>query len=316
MAMSETTFNSYLAKILSARYGEEVRGSIHDSLQGMYEIVKGNGLDVTTAKQTIDTAAAAANSAASKANTAATNADKATTRANDAAAIIETLDLGDINTGEIATKRYVDAVQIASTNILRGTNEFRTSFDGNWFNNEWSVNVQSPITTVEVVKINDAPNPAIVKGVHFKRDVESKEYGNLIQYDVPIIAGQTYTISAYFRGNIWGTFAIGYESNSYMRRDPIHDNIDSWKKISYTFTLSSIQQGFTPKVLIASDNYVTSKSFDYYVCGIKLELGDRATDWTPSADYLQPAIFDGAGNVQLSTDNLQKLGAALKPYIN
>ena len=94
MAMSEQTFNSYLAKILSARYGEEVRGSIHDSLQGMYEIVKGNVLDVTTAKQTIDTAAAAANSAASKANTAATNADAATAKANASATKADTAAAG------------------------------------------------------------------------------------------------------------------------------------------------------------------------------------------------------------------------------
>lgn len=94
MAMSESTFNSYLAKILSARYGEEVRGSIHDSLQGMYEIVKGNVLDVTTAKQTIDTAAAAANSAASKANTAASNADTATSKANASATKADTAAAG------------------------------------------------------------------------------------------------------------------------------------------------------------------------------------------------------------------------------
>lgn len=64
-----SNIDTYLAKIMSAVYGEEVRGSIHDAIEECYT-------DTTTGKTTADTAAVAANAAATRANTAATEAEE------------------------------------------------------------------------------------------------------------------------------------------------------------------------------------------------------------------------------------------------
>ena len=64
-----SNIDTYLAKIMSAVYGEEVRGSIHDAIEKCYT-------DTTTGKTTADTAAASANAAATRANTAASEAEE------------------------------------------------------------------------------------------------------------------------------------------------------------------------------------------------------------------------------------------------
>lgn len=87
-----SNINALLTKILSAVYGKDVRGSIHDAIKECYS-------DVTIAKTLADdsvtkanaaitntnTAIQNANSAASGANTAASNANAATANANAAA---------------------------------------------------------------------------------------------------------------------------------------------------------------------------------------------------------------------------------------
>lgn len=64
-----SNIDTYLAKIMSAVYGEEVRGSIHDAIEECYT-------DTTTGKTTADTAAVAADAAATRANTAAAEAEE------------------------------------------------------------------------------------------------------------------------------------------------------------------------------------------------------------------------------------------------
>ena len=65
---------TYLAKILSATYGEEVRGSIHDAIEAM-NVESGNAISyATTAKES---AVNSANAAASSANSAASSANSA-----------------------------------------------------------------------------------------------------------------------------------------------------------------------------------------------------------------------------------------------
>lgn len=48
---------------------------------------------------------------------------------------------------------------------------------------------------------------------------------------------------------------------------------------------------------------------------VKVELGNKATDWTPAPEDLQSAMFDANGNVKLSTEDLRKLASALKTYL-
>ena len=359
MAMSESTFNSYLAKILSARYGEEVRGSIHDSLQGMYEIVKGNVLDVTTAKQTIDTAAAAANSAASKANTAASNADtatskanasatkadaaaagantakdaantaaskatteagkattaatqantaassansaaskaneaagsankateaantakseadKATTRANDAAAIIETLDVGDINTGEIATKRYVgeQIKNVDSENLYEGT-EFFTGRN-KWYNiDKWEYDGKLTMYNGFLV---------------MKR---TGSWNGLAQI-IPTKKGDEYTLSFWAKVDVGGEIRSvprnlksdntlvfeGFINNDGKEDIIVNTNNDasSWKY--YTIHISITMDNIN--MLWKIENSNPDKTL--YICGMKLERGHKTyTSWSPS----------------------------------
>lgn len=77
--------NTYLSKILSAIYGEEVRGSIHDALKAVNEEATKAANDAAASAADAEQAVAAANTAAGKANTAAGNANTAATTANAAA---------------------------------------------------------------------------------------------------------------------------------------------------------------------------------------------------------------------------------------
>ncbi len=323
MAMSETTFKSYLSKILSARYGEEVRGSIHDSLQGMYDIVKQNVVDVSSANKKIDTAITNANKkiddAVAKANTATTDAttakndaNKAADRANSAASVVESLEVGNIDLGSIATKDYVDESNRGGINLLPDTN----------VGSLWGVNgagerlfSSSNITTAQLenvfVKLNDPPVNGVIWGI--EGTLKEKLTGSKMlrwyrENRIFLKDGETYTMSCWARamsGN--PNLRMEYGSNKYISHD-FTITSKEWDHYSWTFVYSPSSVNDTEEAgtfiyfgLSAVSSTNVGSKLQY--CGMKLEVGDKATNWCLAPEDMEIEI--GSTNLVLKSDNEQ-----------
>ena len=110
-----------LNQILNARYGEQVRGSIHDAIEICYS-------DVSSSTTTAATAAASANEAASNANNAASNA---TTIATEAAGNANTAAEGATSAATSATSAAGQATAAASSATTAASNASTAADDAN-----------------------------------------------------------------------------------------------------------------------------------------------------------------------------------------
>lgn len=99
----------------------------------------------------------------------------------------------------------------------------------------------------------------------------------IAQSNVPMTVGVEYTISCYAKGN--GTLRIGYGGDSYDRKSISVANATSWELYQYTFTTtaSRIKNGKSTVY------FGTSTSGTMEICGMKLEIGAKATGWVPHA---------------------------------
>lgn len=101
---------------------------------------------------------------------------------------------------------------------------------------------------------------------------------------VPMVDGETYTMSMYARkvsGDGKIRFLIGY--SSYPNYDNYIDVTSEWKRYFYTFTYSDSATGGNGGARCyfgASCSVVGVVD----ICGCKLEMGEKATDWCPSDD--------------------------------
>lgn len=100
--------NQYLAAIMSATYGEEVRGSIHDAIEAMNE----ESSDAKSAAETAQDSAQASATAAANSATAASNAKTAAQNAQSAAESANS----EAQTAKTDAQSAKTAAQTAATN--------------------------------------------------------------------------------------------------------------------------------------------------------------------------------------------------------
>jgi len=115
------------------------------------------------------------------------------------------------------------------------------------------------------------PNPEIESGVRLNYGTGTASFS---QRDVPLISGQEYIMSCYVRCTSGGgTFYLYpyHESGNTIAKFLV--STSEWKRYSYTFTA------------FGSMSFLFAKSTEagtIEICGMKLELGNKATDWCPS----------------------------------
>lgn len=111
--------------------------------------------------------------------------------------------------------------------------------------------------------------------------------------------GETFTFSFFARGNVPELRVYFYGETGYVQvakctnsQGEANTNTDgrcsfsvsdSWKKYRVTWTLKSMGDTSIAKwILIRTFNSTIGQ--EIYVCGCKLEKGNKATDWSPAAD--------------------------------
>lgn len=222
---------------------------------------------------------------------------------------------------QAAANTAVKNINAGTANILRGTNTVTKLGDttGTWGTSTWKRNSYTGKTRTSI-NVTNCPNANVKKGWNLPGSTSNKV--SIIQDNVPVIAGQTYTFSCYVKGS--GKFEFQYGVNKYVYKRFTLNNVSSWKRVFWTEKLST-KTGYVVngKTNVWFGNAMSSGTIQ--ICGMKLETGNMATDWSESpeeaklytdkakASFTQTEIFNRL------TDNGKTQGIYLsnkKIYIN
>lgn len=226
--------------------------------------------DATTAQGKAQTAINNAKAAQSTADTAKANADKAQKDLADltnkvtsnTTAIEQNANAIKLQAKSITeTNNKIDNLQIGGRNLLLSTQTFKPNFG-----------------------LNGAPKTPTQDVDGFYYVSLRNTWSNYIQQCVDLILGQTYTISFYAKCD--SNVQLEIKDDSYNNVALAYAIIDSkdWKLYSTTFVVGI--KNDTPKVCFLT----RQDSATIYIKKIKLELGNKNTDWTPAPEDVDEAI--------------------------
>lgn len=194
-------------------------------------------------------------------------------------------------TENIATKDYVgeqiDAVEIGGRNLLRDTDigqlNAKYADSDRYFSSE---NNKDIINTF--VRLSDPPSDGIkwcVESTNSKQDAGSRMLSWYSGQYVTLVDGQTYTLSCWarsLRGNPY--LRLQYGASKYPNQQ--YKTTSVWKHYSWTFSYDSEAAGNPGggariyAGLQCGQDTEANSVLQY--CGVKLEVGNKSTDWTPA----------------------------------
>ena len=203
-----------------------------------------------------------------------------------------------VQADQIATKvsrTEFDALQIGGRNLLRNT-DFQNGLSSSpWIWDTWDFTGGATNGTKSIEQ--DSTVGKFFRVTTTVANANRYVYLDLMASGVSLrnslfIIGQTYTVSLYIRTSVDTTQSqIHIEGVSSGQK--FQTNAGVWKKVTHTFTLNNLNPNnrFTTGVRIL-DSLPAGTTID--ICQLKLEKGNRATDWTPAPEDVQGQI-DGLG---------------------
>lgn len=186
----------------------------------------------------------------------------------------------------------VNEVQVGGRNLVTGTATM-TIGTGGHSAGHWR---KSGTGTIETIDISDAPVASINKGIRITITNASSQIG-IAQDNIPLNNSDIYTLSCWVRSNsssgvpcILQPFYKSSTDNS--GATPDITITDSWKRISFV----SVRSPQTTGAYSGSYIYLRPTEVGNYidVCGIKLEKGNKATDWSPAPEDVDTDINEAA----------------------
>lgn len=178
-------------------------------------------------------------------------------------------------------------IQIGSANILRGTNTTAAlTSTGVWSNGTWR-SASTGTGTRTPVAITDAPNPDISRGWEL---TSTSAYIDISQDSIPVVVGQSYILSCFAR-LISGAAKVHFQIGKTTYLTTVTDITSTeWQKLSFLFTpISTNVSGGATNVYLGAWA-ASGVPGTIQICGMKLELGNKATDWSPSPWDINAAI--------------------------
>lgn len=184
----------------------------------------------------------------------------------------------------------VDAVEIGSRNIATGTANMVIGTE-KWEKGHWR---KSGTGAIETIDISDAPVSGINKCAKLTSSEAGKQIG-ICQDLIPLNNSDIYTLSCWVRGSASGLtcrLQPFYASSTDTGGIGTFTLTGEWQYISYTTVrspLNTAKYNGCYVYLIPSANGDTLE-----VCGLKLEKGNKATDWSPAPEDVDAKTNEAA----------------------
>ena len=183
----------------------------------------------------------------------------------------------------------VNAVSIGGRNIITGTAEAVIGYGGH-SKGHWRK--YGTAGTIQTVDITNTPISCVSKGIRLASTDESSQ---IIcgQDDIPLNSGIIYTFSCWIRSN--SAEGVPCRLQPFYKSTTDHSGntqdiiiSDEWQYISFTAKFSPQSTGTYSGARIylqptAAGNYIE-------VCAMKLEAGNKPTDWSPASEDAERRI--------------------------
>ena len=182
----------------------------------------------------------------------------------------------------------IDGIDIGVSNII--PNSMFSSIDG-W--RTWGTATGTRAVNVPV------DFPACKTGFQFSTTTTG-QYGYAMD-GLPVIVGETYTLSAWFKMDKTGRVMIQEGTNPWTGNKIDVPVVNQWFRMVWTF----VAKDNTTNVYFGQEN--TSEATSGYVTGVKLEKGNKATSWIPAQADIDKAIKDADDKAQKVTDSVNDM---------
>lgn len=189
--------------------------------------------------------------------------------------------------------KAISEIKIGGENLIRSTelvSETVPSASATWAladaENGWYKQGNSNIT-LERTNVSNAPSNGIRKGWRFTHsgNITSANHATVAQYSVPVTYQQEYTISFYARlvSGAARAFCQTYisASGTHTHTQSFDELTSDWKRCVFTFT-HDFENSRNQTGIYFGIEWDASVAGVIEICGLKLELGNVATDWCPS----------------------------------
>lgn len=198
----------------------------------------------------------------------------------------------------------VDNIEIGGKNMLTGTNSVvELTTTGKWVDHTWRKS-GSGTGTITSITVSDVPDKSIKVGWQFDvTSVTGTQYSRSVcigQNTVKVVAGETYTMSCYAKGD--GLLYMFYGISGYAPSDGSGKIAvtSSWKKYSVTFVAASsttcVNENGTNVFFGFSGTDITG-----YICGMRLEHGSKATAYSPAPEDTNYYFFADSTGAHIAT---------------
>ena len=171
----------------------------------------------------------------------------------------------------------VNNIQVGGRNLLQNT-DFTAD------TNHWLFN---GVPTFEK-EVADLPRGMKCAGKFITNSVYSGVFQNI---GAPAV-GEIYTLSFYTKAPSNTELFVGYENVHTVR----YTATPTWAKYSFTFTGSAI-----PAVFV----FYSVEPSTFYLTGIKLEKGNKPTDWSPAIEDVQEQITANSTEIKVQQGKIE-----------
>lgn len=175
-----------------------------------------------------------------------------------------------------AANNAASSIAVGGTNMLNGTNILKTVGNASeWSKGTWR-GASGGTGARRVVDISGAPNNNITRGLEI---VGNGSATDIAQDGIPVTDGQPYLLSCYAKGT--GTLFMQVGTSPYLSVSAQVSHT-TWKRYYFRFTAGSGKAGMSNgKTNAYFGNRGTGT---LQICGMKLERGNKCSDWSPSPD--------------------------------
>lgn len=177
--------------------------------------------------------------------------------------------------------KKIDDVQIGGRNILRESGNFKGSLSGEyWTDNGGGIVIDSSITYEGYDTIKTTVGMGIrYPWIQLENNVE-------YTYSVMVMCNETFEGGATTPLHYWaGKDEVSQGKLTIISRDTSYTEPNVWKKIYITFKLNGDANSFKPMIYFGT---LVTKTFN--IANIKLEKGNKPTDWSPSLEDITSQI--------------------------